>query len=501
MQPLNIIDAYKHPTFNAEVDAQSGYRTKSILCVPIKTTDGFVVGVIEMINKLETIDDPKSYLSFTDQDQTVLQSFTDVIAGALANSLIFTELETHTSIVESTLQGITSYIITLDNQGRLKTSNHDLEELFGSDLQTMRSKNYSEWVNQGGDNEGFMRNIASVYETRKTVNVKNEVLRVQAKAGSSLTVNYNIVPLQVETKKRRFSRRGSELMRRGSLLVSKEKTDGERSGANSPASSPSRSVTHGTGMDQVGGMYNPSDDPDNLDMQGIVIVLENITEGRLRMSAIQRYQRRLNEMESQVKEFSDLRDKLQSLEIDDVADIKPETYGARERASEANARETSTTNAAKRDFAAVADPTLSSRSRRSKQLAKLALCLNETEVSGTGGAGASIRQTMMYSNEASPPTSLYGSGSPNTKSFVMEYVRQTKRALNVKVSADISYSLSADSSFLALCSQVQVGAVAQGAQAVGLGRAQHRRAGGAQQVRERHVRGAAAHRAVGHPGV
>ena len=31
-KPLNIKDAYKSNFFNAEIDAQSGYRTKSILC-------------------------------------------------------------------------------------------------------------------------------------------------------------------------------------------------------------------------------------------------------------------------------------------------------------------------------------------------------------------------------------------------------------------------------------------------------------------------------------
>lgn len=51
-KPLNIPDAYKVPSFNAEADVQSGYRTKSILCLPVVTSDGHIVAVIEMINKV-----------------------------------------------------------------------------------------------------------------------------------------------------------------------------------------------------------------------------------------------------------------------------------------------------------------------------------------------------------------------------------------------------------------------------------------------------------------
>ena len=461
--PLNIPDVYKHPTFNAEIDAQSGYRTQSVLCVPIKTRDGFVVGVIEMINKLDTLADRSKYTKFTEQDQVraialrrcamrlctirvaphaplftpppllfthvyapqvVLSSFTNVIAGALTNSLIFNELETHTSIVESTLQGITSYIITLDNLGRLKTSNHDLQELFGATDNDMRAKPYSEWLGQEG-NEQFRRNIESVYDTKSQITVKNEVLSVQAKAGSSLTVNYNIVPLKIEPKRRRFSRRGSELMRRGSLMVSDS-----GSAPGSPLAQRSSLTAQIEGLDQlqklddagsssgrarldsvdsVGALPEPNSPSLELEMQGVVIVLENITEGRIRMSAIQRYQRRLNEMENQVRDFSDLKSKLQSLDINDFSDlqqIKPET---------------------------------------TKQLAKLALCLNEPEgetietpiynayepctnphtldAVSTNSGYRSIRATMMQSADmaGSPPIAMYGSGSPHTKSFMTEY--------------------------------------------------------------------------------
>ncbi|XP_038625097.1 cGMP-specific 3',5'-cyclic phosphodiesterase isoform X2 [Tachyglossus aculeatus] len=50
-QPLNIKDAYEDPRFNAEVDQITGYKTQSILCMPIKNHREEVVGVAQAINK------------------------------------------------------------------------------------------------------------------------------------------------------------------------------------------------------------------------------------------------------------------------------------------------------------------------------------------------------------------------------------------------------------------------------------------------------------------
>lgn len=38
--------------FNDEVDIQTGYRTKALLCMPIKDAAGDVIGVAQVINKL-----------------------------------------------------------------------------------------------------------------------------------------------------------------------------------------------------------------------------------------------------------------------------------------------------------------------------------------------------------------------------------------------------------------------------------------------------------------
>jgi adenylate cyclase len=48
---LNIPDAYADPLFNRAVDHQTGYRTHSILCVPIMNRSNQVFAVAELLNK------------------------------------------------------------------------------------------------------------------------------------------------------------------------------------------------------------------------------------------------------------------------------------------------------------------------------------------------------------------------------------------------------------------------------------------------------------------
>jgi len=49
--PLNLEDVYQHPEFSFEYDKKTNYRTRSMLCVPLKV-QGKIIGVIQVINKL-----------------------------------------------------------------------------------------------------------------------------------------------------------------------------------------------------------------------------------------------------------------------------------------------------------------------------------------------------------------------------------------------------------------------------------------------------------------
>lgn len=52
--------------FNKEVDQQTGYRTRSLLCMPILNAEDHVIGVAQIMNKAEGEE-------FTERDEEVRQ--------------------------------------------------------------------------------------------------------------------------------------------------------------------------------------------------------------------------------------------------------------------------------------------------------------------------------------------------------------------------------------------------------------------------------------------
>ena len=70
-----IHDAYADERFDRTVDRQTGFRTHSILCVPIRTVKGEIIGVIQMLNRKEG--------KFSEQDMAMLDAITGQAAMAL----------------------------------------------------------------------------------------------------------------------------------------------------------------------------------------------------------------------------------------------------------------------------------------------------------------------------------------------------------------------------------------------------------------------------------
>ncbi len=50
-QVVNIQDCYADPRFNPDFDKRTGYRTNSMLCMPMRNKDGKIVGVFQLLNK------------------------------------------------------------------------------------------------------------------------------------------------------------------------------------------------------------------------------------------------------------------------------------------------------------------------------------------------------------------------------------------------------------------------------------------------------------------
>ncbi|XP_048809542.1 cGMP-dependent 3',5'-cyclic phosphodiesterase [Lagopus muta] len=79
---LNIPDAYAHPLFYRGVDDSTGFRTRNILCFPIKNESQEVIGVAELVNK---INGPW----FSKFDEDLATAFSIYCGISIAHSLLY----------------------------------------------------------------------------------------------------------------------------------------------------------------------------------------------------------------------------------------------------------------------------------------------------------------------------------------------------------------------------------------------------------------------------
>lgn len=80
-EPLNIPDAYNDSRFNPDIDKETGYRTKTILCMPIKNNNKEIIGAFQVLNKLNGV--------FTKGDEDLLAAIGGSASIALENAQLF----------------------------------------------------------------------------------------------------------------------------------------------------------------------------------------------------------------------------------------------------------------------------------------------------------------------------------------------------------------------------------------------------------------------------
>jgi adenylate cyclase len=76
-----VDDAYADPRFNPEVDQHTGYRTRSLMCVPLQRQDGTLIGVFEILNKRQK--------SFDAADLALVNAIGAQAAAALEHARTF----------------------------------------------------------------------------------------------------------------------------------------------------------------------------------------------------------------------------------------------------------------------------------------------------------------------------------------------------------------------------------------------------------------------------
>jgi adenylate cyclase len=114
-QTINIPHAYADLRFNPAFDRQTGFFTRSILCVPVTSKEGRTIGVTQVLNKRGGL--------FTEEDEARLKAFTSQISIGLQNAKLFDDVQNIKNYNLSILDSMTNGVITLNEDGRIVTCN------------------------------------------------------------------------------------------------------------------------------------------------------------------------------------------------------------------------------------------------------------------------------------------------------------------------------------------------------------------------------------------
>jgi adenylate cyclase len=112
---INIADAYGDSRFNPEVDRQTGYRTHSMLCMPIVARGERKIGVMQILNRKGG--------AFGSADERRLRAFSAQAAVAIENAKLFEEVSAARNYNEAILHSMNNAVLTLDAGGVVRKVN------------------------------------------------------------------------------------------------------------------------------------------------------------------------------------------------------------------------------------------------------------------------------------------------------------------------------------------------------------------------------------------
>jgi len=124
-ETVNIADAYADERFNRSIDEATGYRTRSVLTVPIAARDGRRIGVMQALNRQDggvfTADDAARMLAFGAQ-----------AAVAIDNARLFGEAISARNFDDSILRSMAGGVIALDGDWKITKLNAAAAEILGA---------------------------------------------------------------------------------------------------------------------------------------------------------------------------------------------------------------------------------------------------------------------------------------------------------------------------------------------------------------------------------
>ncbi len=185
---VNIPHAYADLRFNPSFDKQTGFFTRSILCMPVFSKAGKTIGVSQVLNKRGG--------AFNAEDEKRLAAFTSQISMGIENAKLFDDVQSQMNYSQSILSSMHDAVLTFDELGTVKTCNP-------AGLRILKIPHESAILEQsassllGGPNEWLLHKLEAVQENEEFLDAELQI------EGETLSVNVTLTPLLGKSEKRK----------------------------------------------------------------------------------------------------------------------------------------------------------------------------------------------------------------------------------------------------------------------------------------------------------
>ncbi|MBE7708156.1 MAG: HD domain-containing protein [Cyanobacteria bacterium SIG27] len=164
-ETVNIKNAYESEYFNKDIDLQTGYKTRNILCMPIRNLSHQIVGVFQVLNKFNG--------DFSQKDEDLLIAIGSSAGIALENAHLFSKQK---KLIEEQKKLFSSFINTLsvsiDARDKI-TSGH-------SKRVTLYANLICEKCKLSQDEKEIIKNASLLHDIGK-IGIKDSVLQKEGK--------------------------------------------------------------------------------------------------------------------------------------------------------------------------------------------------------------------------------------------------------------------------------------------------------------------------------
>jgi adenylate cyclase len=184
---INVPVASADPRFRPDIDAATGYRTRSILSMPVTTGEGRRLGVMQALNRREGG-------VFSELDEERLAAFVAQSAIAIDNATLFSDVAAARNYNESILRSMATGVITIGRDGLVGKVNEAALRIL--ELPETGIEGYSARRMLARGNAPLVAEIDAVERTGEPALLMD--IDVVTAKDNIISINLSIVPLRGE---------------------------------------------------------------------------------------------------------------------------------------------------------------------------------------------------------------------------------------------------------------------------------------------------------------